>query len=60
MEIISKIVLPLFILVIITYGIKKKINIYDSFLEGAKEGLVTTFNTFPSIIAMIFAINIFR
>ena len=59
MEIISKIVLPLFILVIITYGIKKRINIYDSFLEGAKEGLVTTFNIFPSIIAMIFAINIF-
>ncbi len=59
MEIISKIILPIIIVIIIIYGIKKKINIYDVFLEGAKEGLVTTFNIFPSIIAMIFAINIF-
>jgi spore maturation protein B len=59
MEIISKIILPLFVIIIIIYGVNKKINIYDSFLEGAKEGLVTTFNIFPAIIAMIFAINIF-
>ena len=59
MEIISKIILPIFIVIIIFYGVKKKINVYDSFLDGAKEGLVTTFNTFPAIIAMIFAINIF-
>lgn len=59
MEIISKIILPLFIILIIFYGLKKKINVYNSFLEGAKEGLVTTFSIFPAIIAMIFAINIF-
>ena len=59
MEIISKIILPIFVLGIILYGLKKNINIYDSFLDGAKEGLVTTFNIFPAVIAMIFAINIF-
>ena len=59
MEIISKIILPVFIIVIVFYGVKKKINVYDTFLEGAKEGLVTTFSIFPAIIAMIFAINIF-
>ncbi len=59
MTIISKIILPIFIIIIIFYGVKKKINVYDTFLEGAKEGLVTTFNIFPAIIAMIFAINIF-
>ena len=59
MEIISKVILPIFIVIIIFYGLKKKINIYDSFLEGAKEGLVTTFSIFPAVIAMIFAINIF-
>ena len=59
MEIISKVILPLFIIVIVFYGVKKKINVYDAFLEGAKEGLVTTFNIFPAVIAMIFAINIF-
>ena len=59
MEIISKIILPFFILIIIFYGVRKKINVYDVFLDGAKEGLVTTFNIFPAVIAMIFAINIF-
>lgn len=59
MEIIAKIILPIFITYIVFYGIKKKVNVYDVFLEGAKEGLVTTFNIFPAVIAMIFAINIF-
>ncbi|MBE6156412.1 MAG: spore maturation protein [Firmicutes bacterium] len=59
MEIISKIILPLFVVIIVFYGVKKKINVYDAFLEGAKEGLVTTFSIFPAVIAMIFAINIF-
>ena len=59
MEIISKIILPVFIIIIVFYGVKKKINVYDTFLEGAKEGLITTFNIFPAIMAMIFAINIF-
>ena len=59
MEIISKIILPILVVIIVFYGVKKKINVYDAFLEGAKEGLVTTFNIFPAVIAMIFAINIF-
>jgi len=59
MDIVSKIILPLFVIIIIFYGVKKKVNVYDVFLEGAKEGLITTFNIFPAIIAMIFAINIF-
>ncbi len=59
MNTLSKIVIPLFVIIIVFYGFKKKINVYDSFLEGAKEGLIITFNIFPSIIAMVFAINIF-
>lgn len=59
MEIISKIILPLFVVIIVIYGVKKKVNVYDAFLEGAKEGLATTFSIFPAVIAMIFAINIF-
>lgn len=56
---VSKLIIPLFILTIIFYGLIKKINIYDSFLNGAKEGLTTCYNIFPSIIAMVFAVNIF-
>lgn len=59
MNTLSKIVIPIFVVFVIFYGFKKKINIYDAFLDGAKEGLNISFNIFPSIIAMVFAINIF-
>lgn len=59
MNILSKIIIPLFVLGIIMYGAKKKINIYDSFLVGAKEGLIMVFHITPTIIAMVFAVNIF-
>jgi spore maturation protein B len=57
--IISKLIIPLFVLTIIIYGYKKKIMIYDSFLKGAKEGLKIVLNIFPPVIAFVFAINIF-
>lgn len=59
MNYISIVIIPIFVLGIIFYGFRKGINIYESFLEGAKEGLITTFNIFPAVLAMIFAINIF-
>ena len=59
MNTISKIIIPLFVLFIVFYGVKKKVNVYDSFLMGAKEGLIMVFHITPTIIAMVFAINIF-
>lgn len=59
MNLISKIVIPLFVLFIIFYGVKKRVNVYNSFLEGAKEGLLLVFHITPTVIAMVFAVNIF-
>lgn len=59
MNLLSKIIIPLFVLLIIFFGVKKKVNVYDSFLSGAKEGLVMVFHITPTIIAMVFAVNIF-
>lgn len=59
MKLISIITLPIIVLFIIIYGSIKKVDIYDSFVKGAKEGLVTSFNIFPYMISMVFAINIF-
>lgn len=58
MENYSLIIMPILVLYIIIYGLKQKINIYDEFLIGAKEGLITTFKIIPNVVAMIFAINI--
>ena len=59
MNTLSKIIIPLFVVFVIFYGFVKKINLYDSFLEGAKEGLSISFSIFPNVMAMVFAINIF-
>ena len=59
MKIISNLFIPLLVLIVILYGFKKKINIYDTFVEGAKEGLPMVLNMFAPLLAMIFGINIF-
>ena len=59
MKLISIIILPIIVLYTVVYGYLKKIDIYESFIKGAKEGLTTTLNIFPYIVSMVFAINIF-
>jgi len=56
---LSVIIIPIVVLLIVYNGLKNRINVYNSFLEGAKEGLITVFNIAPAILAMIFAVNIF-
>lgn len=54
----SNYILPLIVLLIIIYSIKR-CNPYDSFIEGAKEGISIAISIFPSIIAIIFSTRIF-
>ncbi len=55
----SHFVIPIVVLIIILYGIYKKRNIYEDFLDGAKEGMQLIYSIIPAILAMTFAINIF-
>lgn len=41
-------------------GIRKKINVYDSFIEGAKDGFKTAVTIIPYLIAVLVAIAVFR
>ena len=41
-------------------GIRKKITVYDTFIEGAKEGFKTAITIIPYLIAILVAIGIFR
>lgn len=59
MKVISHLFIPILVLIIIIYGARKKINVYDTFVEGAKEGLPMVLNMFPPLLAMILGINIF-
>jgi len=41
-------------------GIRKKINVYDAFIEGAKEGFHTAITIIPYLVAVLVGIGIFR
>ena len=47
------------VLFIILYGFFKKIDVYDTFIEGVKESFSMILNLFPTFIAMILAVNLF-
>lgn len=55
---ISNIILPLITLIVIIYAIYKKVNIYDEFLNGVKEGLKISLDIFPSIFALIISVTV--
>lgn len=44
----------------IVSGIRKKINVYDTFIEGAKEGFKTAITIIPYLIAILVGIGVFR
>src|SRR5690606_34892363 len=48
------------IILFIAYGAAKKINVYDAFIDGAKEGFSTALMIIPFLIAILVAISAFR
>lgn len=57
---ISVFAIPSFIAFILIYGHIKGVAVYETFVEGAKEGLTTAFRIIPYLVAMFVAIGIFR
>lgn len=41
-------------------GVRKKVNVYDAFVEGAKEGFSTAVRIIPYLVAILVAIGVFR
>lgn len=56
----SAIAVPMMILVIILYGVKEKSKVYDSFINGAKDGAKIVYNIFPTLIGLFIAIGALR
>ncbi len=60
LNLISLWALPLIILVALTFGIIKKVPIYEEFTEGAKEGFKVSVKIIPYLVAIIVAISMLR
>lgn len=56
---ISSLIMPLLVLVIIIYGIYKKVDVYDVFIEGSKESFDVICSMFPCLLSMILGVNLF-
>lgn len=60
MKIISILAIPVVIVGILIFGIIKKVNVYDCFVEGAKEGLENMFRIVAPLIALMVGIYMLR
>lgn len=57
---LSKSIIPIIFLLIISYGMIEGCKVYEWFIEGAKEGLNVCLRIFPALLAMIIAVQIFK
>jgi spore maturation protein SpmA len=57
---VANILLMTIIVGFILAGMRKKVNVYDAFVEGAKEGFTTAVRIIPYLVAILVAIGVFR
>ena len=57
---VANILLMVIIVGFILAGMRKKVNVYDAFVEGAKDGFTTAVRIIPYLVAILVAIGIFR
>ena len=57
---ISDFIIPVTVLVIILFGCAKKVDIYDAFVEGAKEGLQIVIDILPTLMGLMVAVAVLR
>ena len=57
---VANILLMLIIIGFILSGVRHKINVYDAFIEGAKDGFQTAVRIIPYLVAILVGIGVFR
>lgn len=57
---LSDLMIPIVFVYVILYGYAKKIDIYDAFVSGAKDGLKTVLTILPTLVGLMVAVGILR
>ena len=57
---LSDVMIPLLIFFIVGYGLLNRQNIYEEFIEGAKDGFQTVIGIMPTLIGLMVAVGILR
>ena len=57
---VSNYIVPFLILSIVVYGLFEKVNVYETFIKGAKSGFFTVIRIMPTLIGLMAAVGILR
>ena len=57
---ISNLAMPLIILIIVVYGFLERKEVFDQFIEGAKDGIKIVINIFPTLTGLFLAVGALR
>ena len=57
---VANILLMMIIICFILAGLLRKVNVYDAFIEGAKDGFTTAVRIIPYLVAILVGIGVFR
>lgn len=57
---VSDMIIPMVIFGIVCYGVLMKVEVYDTFIKGAKSGFFTVIKIMPTLIALMVAVGILR
>lgn len=60
MQQLSTLIIPLLILFVIIHGLHKRVPVYEVFVDGAQQGFHIAIKIIPYLVAMLFAIAMFR
>lgn len=53
-------VMPVMVVGIVTFGLVKKVKVFDCFMSGAKKGLHTVYELLPSITGLVVAVSMLK
>lgn len=53
----SNYIIPIFVAIVLFVALKEKINVFDVFVEGAKDGVIVVWKLVPTLVAVFFAIE---
>ena len=53
-------VVPVAVLLMVAFGVVRRVPVFDTFVEGAKEGLQSCFSILPTLVGLLMAVSMVR
>ena len=57
---LSNMIVPILIFSIVSYGVIKKVEVYDAFVDGAQNGFLTVMKIMPTLVTLMVGVGILR